>query len=442
LNRQIARRTISFAALLVAIGFGACSSPAPLDEVMIGDVRIDGNVVSWETNRPAMGAVRYGSSSGEYNRVAYPRATLRRDRSVRTDHTVQLLEAARGATVFMQVLNRTEDGRITVGEEVSFTVTTRPPEKPVLRWTMIDVGFGDAHYVVMPNTDVRVLIDGGERRDWPNVDAFLKTREVDRLEVVMGTHIHADHIGGLVGDAFTLEDGVLGAYPVDLFLDSPNKSAGRSAYTELLATLSLRGTPADTVAVGDTDANNPGLDWDPAVTVEVFNSGFGRSIGGGREGDWLNNDSILLRLQFGEFAIMLGGDSEAPVEDKLVRESASRLESNVLKVHHHGLDDTSQPAFLDAVNPRVGKIPITTYESFNGTLPSGAVLNRLRTRMIDIYASDRAEPLGIELTGDRGINVTVVTDGDSYEIQVEASVTDHTPPSKPDLRGLLEECLQ
>ena len=417
-----------FWVLIAFLGWAGCSAPAPIQSPVQGNVTLAGNVVIWETSSPTLGAVRYGRSPGQYDFVAYPNAAFEGDRALSTEHRIPLLSVRVGEVIYLQVLNLTESHVLTSDREVSFTVTERPSPRPLMQWTMIDVGFGDSHLLTMPTTGVRVLIDGGERRDGPTVVAYLKGAVVTILDGVMGTHIHADHIGGLIGDSFTLEDGVLGAYPVGLFLDSPVKSASRFAYDELLDTLELRDVARTVINPGETDQTNSGLAWDPAVTVQALNSGGGRSIGGSGEGDWLNNDSILLRLTYGKVSFVLGGDSEAPVERRLVANEGVRLESEVLKIHHHGLDDTSEPEWLDAVSPRVGLIPITTYESFSGTLPSGNVLTRMRARNIDIYASDRAEPLGIQLTGNRGHNVTVFTDGESYELLVVPSVSDHYPP--------------
>ena len=103
------------------------------------------------------------------------------------------------------------------------------------------------------------------------------------------------------------------------------------------------------------------------------------------------------------------------------------VESEVLKVHHHGVGDASEPGYLDAVKPRVAMLPIATYESYGGTLPSGVVLSRLRARVVDVYASDRAEPLDRPPAGSAGVHVTVATDGISYELHVQPSTSIHWP---------------
>jgi beta-lactamase superfamily II metal-dependent hydrolase len=103
------------------------------------------------------------------------------------------------------------------------------------------------------------------------------------------------------------------------------------------------------------------------------------------------------------------------------------LDGEVLKVHHHGLNDASSSSFLAAVNARVGMIPLAAYE-FSSADPYGGVAAELAARNTDVYASDRARVLGVEPDRGRGFDITVATDSRSYEVRVARSASTLFPP--------------
>ena len=418
-------------ALLAALGAGlallaGCTQPAPLAPLVVSGPVLEGRTLSWTSTQPSLGEVRWGRHAALLDHVAYPEAPTP-DRAFTLEHSAALLSLASGESVYVQVAARGANAATVVGTIQGFRAGSLPVTAPLLAWTMIDVGWGDSHLLTMPHTREHVLIDAGERRDAVNVERFLADVGVARLDAVVATHIHEDHIGGMVGESYVPDDGVMAAVPVGELVEGSAVSAHRSAYDELVALCAGRGIPRVAVTRGATDVTSPALVWDPSVHVAILNAGGGRAIGGDTESDWINNDSIVMRLTYGNVSLMLGGDAESPVE-ALMLQSGATMEASLLKVHHHGSANASDADYLAAVHPRVALIPMVTYESSGGTLPSTIVLQRLRDQGTDIFASDRAEPLGIRYNGDAGQNVTVITDGRSYEVAVAPSASRHWAP--------------
>ncbi len=253
-----------------------------------------------------------------------------------------------------------------------------------LHLTVLDIGQGDAILIEAPDGST-ALVDGG-------VDPDLTLRRIGqalpfhrrRLDVVILTHPHQDHLGGL--------QEVLRRYEVGLFVDG-----GRPAETvpHRLLLEAVRREPGARML----DAEAGGLIRVGSVALEILFPTAADAAGPLPEGD-VNNASVVILLRYGAFDALLTGDAEAPVESLLAERDLLRP-VEVLKVGHHGSDSSSTAAFLAATRPAVAIISAGLDNEYGH--PHRSTLDNL------------AAVPGLRLfRTDRDGSVEVVTDGSSY----------------------------
>ncbi|MDY6875639.1 MAG: DNA internalization-related competence protein ComEC/Rec2 [Chloroflexota bacterium] len=251
-----------------------------------------------------------------------------------------------------------------------------------LHVVFLDVGQGDAIFIQTPSGR-QVLVDGG-----PSETALLSQlgRQMpfwDRtLDVMVLTHPDADHVTGLVP--------VLERYQVDtvVFREVEVES---EVYDYWLQLLEAEGA---TVYQGEAGLH---LVLDEGVEMVVLHPG---AEPVSRTDADVNNNSVVTRLTYGQVSVLLPGDIEAVVEQRLVAEGA--LGSTVLKVAHHGSCSSTTPEFLEMVAPEVVVISVGADNDFGH--PCAEVLERLKG--LPVYRTD--EQGAVEVTTD-GTRVWVET---------------------------------
>ncbi len=221
------------------------------------------------------------------------------------------------------------------------------------------MGQGDAALVRTPE-GVNVLIDAGP--DERLAATKLAALGVRRLDLVVASHAHADHVAGLPA--------VLARHPVGLILE-PGCPADSPAYERF-----LEAAEAEQVAVrrprGGARIRLGGL------LVEVL--GPDECAPGSP-----NDDSIVVRLSYGGATVLLPGDAEIPAQRDLL-DDGDPVGADVLKVPHHG-GATSDAAFFDRVAPRVAVVSVGENEYGH---PVREVLDALRAAGASIVRTDRA----------------------------------------------------
>ena len=248
----------------------------------------------------------------------------------------------------------------------------------ILEITVIDVGQGDSILIETPSGK-KVLIDGGEEYAGKNiVIPFLRRKGINKLNMVILTHPHSDHVGGLPE--------VLKKVRVDSVLDSglPHTSG---YYKNFLSLIEKNRIKYKVVRLGST------LDFRDGVKANIL--GPSEPLLEGTNSD-LNNNSIVMRLVYGKFSMLLTGDSEREGEKRLM-ERGAYLQSNILKAGHHGSNTSSSKEFLEEVRPEVVIISVGAHNDFGH--PGKYTLERLSNINAKILRTDKDGAVIIKTNG-------------------------------------------
>ena len=270
------------------------------------------------------------------------------------------------------------------GAAISPTATPSPTTE-VLTVHFIDVGQGDA--ILIDRGDTDILVDGGPTS--ANVLAYLRGQAIGDIDLLVATHPHADHIGGLAD--------VLAQYVVsEVWVNGD--TATSQTYQSFAAAVADEGAPVREVTRGHTTQMN-------GLEIAVLNPTSQLT------GD-LNGDSVVFRLTCGGVSVLLTGDATSNSEASMLADSGLGLDSDVLKVGHHGSSTSTSAAFLAAVSPTDAVISVGAGNTYGH--PTQETLGRLAAAGATVFRTD--------LNG----TVVLTSDCDTYSI-----TTDGAQPPTP-----------
>ncbi|MFT4945441.1 MAG: competence protein ComEC [Halovenus sp.] len=251
----------------------------------------------------------------------------------------------------------------------------------------IDVGQAGATLVVTPEEET-ILVDTGDwQSDGEGVITYLEEHGIERIDHLVATHPHADHIGGhaAVIEYFEEEAGGIGA------LYDPGQPHDTQTYENYLDAVDAYGHELLLVEEGDKLPLDSG-----SVEALVLNPPAGDTGGD------LHRNAMSLAIEFGDVRYLLTGDIESTGEARLVEEWAEELDADIYQAGHHGSSTSSTERFLDAVDPEVAVVS-SGYDSQFGH-PHDEVLERFAERDVETY-----------WTGVHG-DVVVTTDGVDIDV--------------------------
>lgn len=284
-----------------------------------------------------------------------------------------------------------------------------------LELTAIDVGQGDSLLLVLPHGEIMLIDTGGllqfGRVRKSNLDIgddvvspYLWSRGIRRIDILVATHAHQDHIGGLTAVMTNFRPRELWAganFPQEV-LDQARRLGVRVVAPRAGGAFDMDGVGFQILSPPD--------DYQPA-----------------KPGSPANNDSLALRVTYGSRAFLLTGDMEKPMEARLLLDTLAAdpdgLRADVLKVGHHGSKTSTVEPFLEVVSPSIAMISAGYENSFGHPHPD--VMARLNARHAAVLRTD--------LDG----RATVLTDGRRLEFEIESWRPGQSPVRLPGLTDLL-----
>lgn len=261
----------------------------------------------------------------------------------------------------------------------------------------LDVGQGDSSIIITPDDKV-VMIDSG-----PNESVILRYLQnlgISHIDLLIASHAHADHITGM--------DKIIAKYKPKAFID-PGIPHTTVTYQRMISTI---------------DKYN--IDYYEGISRKINLGSLSFTILPPanpliRDSE-LNNNSVVVRLDFKDFSCLFTGDIEKTREGQLLAESRSNLNVDILKVAHHGSSSSSSPLFIKSVRPKTAIICCGQDNKYGH--PHQETIFLLQSLGIEIYQTD--------LSG----TILIKTDGIDYQIFTEKESIRAPPVVKPETKTI------
>jgi len=267
-----------------------------------------------------------------------------------------------------------------LGFSILFSLNTTAQN---LKIHFIDVGQGDS--ILIEEADgQKILVDGGDRSNQITAEIinYLKDQKVKKLDYIISTHPHADHIGGLVD--------IIDSFEVENVLDS-GKIHSSKTYENYLIKIDRENINFETPREGDKLklGQSEIIFLHPDQKIDQYD---------------LNNSSLVFVLKFFQHKFLFTGDIEKEIESELLQKNPE-LKVNLIKVPHHGSRSSSSAEWISKLKPEVAVIQVGADNHYGH--PAAEV--------IELYQNEGARVYRNDLNGD----IVITTDGSNYTVKVE-----------------------
>ena len=242
-------------------------------------------------------------------------------------------------------------------EETSKRVISDTQESDILSIYYLDVGQADSMLITYQDKDI--LIDAGNNEDGPKLVNYFKSLNITKFDYVFGTHPHEDHIGGM--------DDIINNFEINNFY-MPDVVTTTKTFEDILNSMEEKNLQFKTPNIDDEYKIGD-------IKLKVLYVG--------KESNDLNDTSIVLKLTYKDTSYLFTGDATKKVENKLLTKD---IESDVLKVGHHGSQYSTLNEFLEKVNPKYAIIEVGKNNIYKH--PKEVTLTKLDNMKIKYYRTD------------------------------------------------------
>lgn len=259
----------------------------------------------------------------------------------------------------------------------------------------LDVGQGDSSIIITPDNKV-VMIDSGPNESL--ILRYLQNLGISQIDLLIATHAHADHISGM--------DKIIAKYKPKAFID-PGIPHTTATYQRMITAIDKYNINYYEGISRKINLGSLSLTILPPAIPLI-------------KGSELNNNSVVVRLDYKDFSCLFTGDIEKEREGQLLTESRSNLNVDILKIAHHGSSSSSFPLFIKSVGPKITVISCGQENRYGH--PHRETIALLQSLVIEIYRTD--------LDG----TIIVETDGVDYQIFTEKESIRAPPVEKSEIK--------